>query len=106
MIAFLIALLLTFTQVTESPECAKWDAFASYAGMEKMEWLGYPDGWAIPFDTEFLPDGRTEFDDNTGVWGYVSPSTGERFVFYFWDMTVDGDPPGLHHLCGPFKAKP
>lgn len=100
-----IALAIPAPVQAEVDPCEKFDTFAAFAGFSKMEWVGYPQGWlGFPDDTEFQESGRVEFDDNTGVWGYVSPSTGERFIFYFWDMTVDGDPPGLHHLCGPYQS--
>ena len=109
---FLVVLVSVFLWIAwavpaqgQDDPCEKFDTFADYAELHKMEWVGYPDGWAgFPDDIQFQENGRVDFGDNTGLWAYISPSTGERFVFYFWDMTVDGDPPGLHHLCGPYKT--
>lgn len=85
-------------------ECTKYDGLMTALGVETMTWIGYPRGWDFPDDIQFQEPSEIVFEDGTSVWAYESPSTGQRFAFYFPRQTSPPDPvhPGLHDFCGPY----
>lgn len=81
--------------------CNALDERLSYD--EKLEWIGYPDGWELPPDLEFvglLPLAPLEdMKDNAHYGQYYSRSENALYIWYFEDLRADGNPYGQHHIC-------
>lgn len=100
MLFFAIIVLMVAPASAYAPGCDRIDTFAAALGAELVPWVGYPKGWELPEDVQFVE--RTEFADGGGVWTMVAPSTKEKFVWYFVDFEPGPDG-GAHNFCGPYR---
>jgi hypothetical protein len=113
MINLLIVILLALYAPAEQKavECAKFDTLATALGAIILAPpADRPDDntdlkfWDMPDDVYQIHWRKTE-PDGTEFWYFESPSTAERFVFYFYSMELgaDGHP---HRFCGPYQMQP
>lgn len=93
---FLIALFLIIAPVQDKPDCREIERLT---GGTEIPWLGYPRGWDLPDDIRMTR--RLDFaPGHGGVWIFEADSRpGTRWLWWFGDYEVDGDPPGAHHFC-------
>lgn len=89
----LVAMLL-FAPPADKPDCRQIEAIT---GGVELAWLGYPDGWQLPAD---LKRSATVHFAVGGIWEYTAKSEpGVKYLWWFGDFELDGNPRGAHHFC-------
>ncbi len=71
-------------------------------GGELVEWIGYPEGWVLPYDLEVTDIYR--YPKDGGLLTYFSESENANYYFDFWSWRWSGEPLGQHDFCGPYKV--
>lgn len=88
-------------------DCTLVDQIFAERGATVVPWDSVNYGWKeLPDDIEL--DKIIEFPNDGGIWEYKSPSTGRRFVLWFWSYksstAPDGTRNGNHHFCGMYET--